>query len=89
MRLYAGSSQQFIMDTIQNQIADKLRNAFFNYYRFSPSPGEVMSWRNSLRAMSHVLQYANLSQQIIKDKGVSFKKGALQRAPFLSQQLFG
>ena len=29
------------------------------------------------------------SQQIIKDKGVSFKKGALQRAPFLSQQLFG
>ena len=60
MRLYAGSSQQFIMDTIQNQIADKLRNAFFNYYRFSPSPGEIMSWRNSLRAMSNVFQYANL-----------------------------
>jgi hypothetical protein len=60
MRLYAGSSQQFVMDTIQNQIAGKLRNAFFNYYRFNPSPGEVMSWRNSLRAMSHVFQYAKL-----------------------------
>jgi hypothetical protein len=60
MRLYAGSSQQFVMDTIQNQIAGKLRNAFFNYYRFNPSPGEVMSWQNSLRAMSHVFQYAKL-----------------------------
>ena len=60
MRLYAGSSQQFVMDTIQNQIAGKLRNAFFNYYRFNPSPGEVMSWRNSLRAMSQVFQYAKL-----------------------------
>jgi uncharacterized protein len=60
MRLYAGSSQQFVMDTIQNQIADKLRNAFFTYYRFNPSPGEVMSWRNSLRSISQVFQYAKL-----------------------------
>ncbi len=61
MRLYAGSSQQFITDTIQNQIADKLKNAFFAYYRFNPSPGEIASWRNSLRAMSQVFQYAKLT----------------------------
>jgi phage repressor protein C with HTH and peptisase S24 domain len=61
MRLYAGSSQQFITDTIQNQIADKLKNAFFAYYRFNPSPGEMASWRNSLRAMSQVFQYAKLT----------------------------
>ncbi|MBP7149404.1 MAG: DUF2075 domain-containing protein [Acidobacteria bacterium] len=60
MRLYAGSSSQFITDTIHNQIADKLRLAFFDYFRRQPSPGEVSAWRNSLRAMSQVVQYARL-----------------------------
>ena len=60
MRLYSGSSEQFIQDTIQNQIAEKLRLAFFNYFRFNPSPGEINSWRNSLRAISQVFELANL-----------------------------
>lgn len=60
MRLYAGTSEQFIHDTIQNQIAEKLKIAFFDYYRYNPSPAEVNSWRNSLRSMSQVFQYANL-----------------------------
>lgn len=60
MRLYAGTSQQFITDTIQNQIAHKLKNAFFANFRFYPSPGEMNSWRNSLTAVSQVFQYANL-----------------------------
>lgn len=60
MRLYAGTSTQFIQDTVQNQIAEKLKLAFFNYFRFNPSPGEINSWRNSLRAISQVFQYSNL-----------------------------
>jgi DUF2075 family protein len=60
MRLYSGTSEQFIQDTIQNQIAEKLRLSFFNYFRFNPSPGEINSWRNSLRSISQVFQYANL-----------------------------
>src|SRR3989344_6803467 len=60
MRLYAGTSQQFIQDTIQNQIAEKLKLAFFNYFRFNPSPAEINSWKNSLRAISQIFQYANL-----------------------------
>jgi len=60
MRLYAGSSQQFITDSVHNQIADKLKLAFFEYFRHNPSPGELNSWRNSLRAISQVFQYANL-----------------------------
>jgi len=60
MRLYSGSSQQFIADTTQNQIADKLKNAFFGYYRHNPSPGEISSWRNSLRAISLLFQGAKL-----------------------------
>lgn len=60
MRLYAGSSSQFQRDTIQNQIAEKLSRSFFDYYRYRAPQGEVMSWRNSLRAMANVLQYAEL-----------------------------
>ncbi|MGA3059009.1 MAG: hypothetical protein ABSD92_01425 [Candidatus Bathyarchaeia archaeon] len=63
MRLFAGTSQQFIQDTIQNQIAEKLRLAFFNYFRYYPSPSEINSWRNSLRAVSQVFQYADLTDQ--------------------------
>lgn len=51
MRLYSGMSSDFIRDTTRNQIAERLREAFFNYYRYNPSPGEMNSWRNSLRAM--------------------------------------
>ena len=60
MRLYSGSSRQFIEDTFLNQIAEKLKNAFFNYYRYYPSINEIHSWRNSLRAISQVFQYGKL-----------------------------
>lgn len=60
MRLYAGSSQQFIDDTVQNQITEKLRTAFFYHFRCNPQPNEVNSWRNSLRSLSQVIQYAEL-----------------------------
>ena len=52
MRLYSGMSEDFIRDTTRNHIADRLREAFFAYYRYNPSPGEVNSWRNSLRVVS-------------------------------------
>jgi uncharacterized protein len=51
---------EFIRDSVQNQLAEKLQKAFFEYYRHRPSPGEVQSWRNSLRAMSQVVDYAKL-----------------------------
>ena len=60
MILYSGTSQQFIQDTIQNQIAEKLKQAFFYHLRYNPPPGEVNSWRNSLRAICMVFQNANL-----------------------------
>src|SRR6266487_1667443 len=53
-------SADFIRDTTRNRIAEQLREAFFNYYRYHPSPGEVNSWRNSLRAMKDVVEIANL-----------------------------
>jgi uncharacterized protein len=60
MRLYSGTSGQFVEDTVLNQVAGKLRNAFFSHYRFNPSPAEINSWQNSLRAMALVLQHGDL-----------------------------
>ncbi len=65
MRLYSGPSTHFIRDSVHNQIAEKLKSAFFRYYRFEPSRGEVQSWRNSLRATAQVFEEAGL-----KDHGV-------------------
>jgi uncharacterized protein len=60
MRLYSGMSQQFIQDTSLNQIAGKLQNAFFDYFQYNPSPAEVVSWKNSLRALSLVFTQVGL-----------------------------
>lgn len=60
MRLYSGTTEQFVEDTTQNQIAEKMRNTFFQYFRYYPSQSEVSSWRNSLRSTSLILMSANL-----------------------------
>lgn len=62
MRLYSGSSAELVQDSIRNRIAGRLEDAFFNAYRFRPSPNEVRSWQNSLRALSQVFQEADLLQ---------------------------
>ena len=60
MRLYAGMSEEFVRDSARNQIAEKLKAAFFSYFRLFPSPSETNSWRNSLRAMAQVVEFAGL-----------------------------
>ena len=32
MRLYSGSAQQVVTDSTRNQVAEKLKTAFFSYY---------------------------------------------------------
>ena len=60
MRLYAGTSRNFITDSNHNQIAGKLKAAFFQSYGFNPSENEINSWRNSLLNISAVFQNAGL-----------------------------
>jgi DUF2075 family protein len=60
MRLYAGMSSDFIQEAAHNQIAGMLARSFFHYFRYNPPPAEVNSWRNSLRAISQVLQEGSL-----------------------------
>lgn len=61
MRLYSGTTTALVDDSVHNRIAGKLSDAFFAHSRFNPSPTEVSSWRNSLRAMCQVFQNANLN----------------------------
>jgi len=60
MRLYSGPSAQFISDTVHGQISKILKAAFFKQFRYEPSPHEVRSWQNSLRAMSQVIEHSSL-----------------------------
>lgn len=61
MRLYSGTSIDFIDDTVHNRISGKLADAFKYAYGRSPGSGELNSWRNSLRAASQIVQAANLN----------------------------
>lgn len=63
MKLYSGSSAQFIEDATFNRVADRLKSAFFDTYGFNPSEGEQRSWQNSLRALSNVFQFAQFQSQ--------------------------
>ena len=60
MQLYAGMSDAFIQDTVQNRIGEKLSDSFFRHFRYHPPKSEVNSWRNSLRAIGQVFQHAGL-----------------------------
>jgi hypothetical protein len=54
-------SSSFIDDTVRNQIAKKLSEAFFSYYGYPAARSEVAAWGNSLRAMAQVVQHAELA----------------------------
>ncbi|MBU1323188.1 DUF2075 domain-containing protein [Patescibacteria group bacterium] len=65
MELYSGSINQFVEDTVQNEVAVKLSAAFFDYFGYIPPDSEVRSWRNSLRAIKDVFTNSGF-----KDHGV-------------------
>ena len=58
MKLYSGTSLDFMSDTAHHRIADQSKQACFGSYRQEASPSEVNSWRSSLRAMSQVMEFA-------------------------------
>lgn len=63
MQLYNGSANLFIEDARQNQIAIKLKNAYFDHFGYYPSKYEEMSWFNSLRAIKDVFADCNFKNQ--------------------------
>jgi DUF2075 family protein len=60
MRLYVGTSRDFVRDNTHNRIADLLKDAFQSHFHYQPPPSEVNSWRNSLSRLSLVMNEAKL-----------------------------
>ncbi|WKK79412.2 DUF2075 domain-containing protein [Marivirga arenosa] len=56
MKLYSGSSSDFINDNNQNLIVSKLQSEFFKHFRQDPQPSEIRSWKESLQAMSSIFE---------------------------------
>jgi len=65
MRLYSGTSLQFIQDALNNQIADKLKTAFEDYYGRRVSPGEMTSWTNSLQFLKNLIESNSLNDNMV------------------------
>jgi DUF2075 family protein len=60
VQLYLGSTKEFVTDSIQHRIAEKLGDAYYEYFRFRASVSEFNSWQNSLTALTANIQYARL-----------------------------
>jgi uncharacterized protein len=58
--LYWGTTSAFVEHTKQNEIAGRLKQAFFDYYGWNPPESEVRSWRNSLKALSNAIELGGL-----------------------------
>jgi uncharacterized protein len=60
MHLWSGPATKFVQDSIQNRVVQDLESAWMAHYRYPTPRSEVQAWRNSLRAMSQVVQHASL-----------------------------
>lgn len=60
MQLYTGVSSQFIELVDKSQIEYIIEHSFQKQMGYSPSPSEVNSWKNSLKAMSYVIKDTGL-----------------------------
>jgi len=60
MKLYAGTTTEFVLDATRNRIARRLESAFLAHFRYKPSPGEVRSWEESLARLGLVVGAAKL-----------------------------
>lgn len=61
MRLYAGTTRDFVADATRNNIARRLESAFVEHFRHRPSPAEVRSWEESLARLGLVVSSAKLT----------------------------
>ncbi len=65
MKLYAGTTQDFTKDILENRLADKLKAAYESYYYRIANPSEVVSWTNSLQYVKNAIELASLTDNMI------------------------
>ena len=55
-----GTTSAFVEHTKQNEIAGRLKQAFFDAFGWNPPESEVRSWRNSSKALSNAIELGGL-----------------------------
>ena len=65
MKIYEGNVGQFIEDTVQNRISDKLGANFEEYYGRRANPAESRSWTNSLQFLKNAVEQASPKDNMI------------------------
>ena len=60
MKLYAGTTEQFVADSQLHRIAEKLRNEYVAQIGYKPGPAEFNAWQNSLQALALLINQAKL-----------------------------
>ena len=65
MRLYSGTSDQFIQDIRENSIADIMSNNFQVKFGRAPGYSEMNSWQNSLPRVRDLLELAGLLDNMV------------------------
>jgi len=65
VQLYAGSTLDFIEDANLHTIAEKIGDAYYDYFRHRAGASEFNSWQNSLAALAQQIRYAQL-----RDNGI-------------------
>ena len=60
MKLYAGTTEQFMADTQMHRIAEKLRTEYVAQIGYKPGPAEFNAWQNSLQALALLINQAKL-----------------------------
>jgi DUF2075 family protein len=60
LELYRGTTFSFLEDAVQHRIAEKLGEAFLQYFDYRVGVSEFSSWQNSLMALAMQIRYSNL-----------------------------
>jgi uncharacterized protein len=84
VQLYAGPAEDFFREATQKTIAERLGDAFYDYYRFRASASEFASWHNSLTALATQLRYSG-----VRDHGVVLEMQLPLNSARLDAFIFG
>ncbi len=60
MKLYAGTTEQFVQDAMQHRIAEKLAHEYVAEMGHKPGASEFNSWQNSLTSLGWLVDHAKL-----------------------------
>ena len=70
MKLYAGTTEQFMTDAQMHRIAEKLQHEYIAVLGHKPGAAEFNSWQNSLQSLAMLIDQAKLED--LGDPGASF-----------------